>query len=503
MFRILYIAIVIAIMMIPARVFGSEMAAIMDGWKALADEAQLGGRIINPRICPADTAWVSFEVHTDDEIRLYAYNARADELHEIMPQSGIDDSGIRNHDLAWYPQKASGGHVWAAFVGNGSGSVELYLYDAISQDHYILSSSGDGSGSGREREPGWSPDGHCLTYTSDAAGNDDIYIICNMDEVLNDPDNPALAASHKAGVATAADEYGAVWDPVIGSGYFAYQYDPNNAPLEIRIYDLRQSRSYRLVNAVSNMRMFAPSWEPGGKLLAYFQRSVALNQEPDNYGLALAEIVPWNDSLAFLHERGGAALTQTEVTRVAINNSIYRGPAWSPDGRHLLISSYQPSIDNPFRVIDPSEWKKGSGKPYWMSRFDDNLFNYPLDVSIVKRSVTFTFQKEQNRYLCLGQLEPRGYYGQRIISRKVDPDRLDWWREYSAGGKVSVFAKIGNFLWKPIVGPDIGINKGIVPTAVLGFLVISALTDGGGDSSLGRDWRPPGFPGTLNFGIRF
>ena len=50
---------------------------------------------------------------------------------------------------------------------------------------------------------------------------------------------------------------------------------------------------------------------------------------------------------------------------------------------------------------------------------------------------------------------------------------------------------------------DIGINKGIVPTAVLGFLVISALTDGGDDSSPGRDWRPPGFPGALSFSIGF
>jgi len=490
-------------MMIPAQVFGGEMAAIMNGWKTPVDEAQLGGRIINPRICPADTTWVSFEVHTDDEIRLYAYNTGADELHEIMPRSDNDDSGIRNHDLAWYPQKASGGRIWAAFVGNGSGSVELYLYEAISQNQYILSSPGDDSGSGRERDPGWSPDGHCLTYTSDAAGNDDIYIICNMDEVLNDPDNSALAASHKAAVATAADEYGAVWDPVIGSGYFVYHYDSHGSPLEIRIYDLRQSRSYGLIAGEPRMRRFAPSWEPGGKLLAYFQWSVALDQEPENFGLAIAQIVPWNDSLAFLPQRGGLASTQTEVTRVAINNSVYRGPAWSPDGRYLLVSSYQPSIDNPFRVIDPSEWEKGRGKPYWMSRFDDNLFDYPLDIAIVKRSLTFTFQKEQNRYLCLGQLEPRGYYGRRVISRKVEPDRLDWWREYSAGGKVSVFAKIGNFLWKPIVGPDIGINKGIVPTVVLGFLVISALTDGGDDSSPGRDWRPPGFPGALSFSIGF
>jgi hypothetical protein len=138
-----------------------------------------------------------------------------------------------------------------------------------------------------------------------------------------------------------------------------------------------------------------------------------------------------------------------------------------------------------------------------MCRFDDNLFDFPLDVTIVNRSLAFTFQSDQSRYLCLGLLEPRAYYGQRVISRKVESDRLDWWQEYSSGREISVFTKIGNFLWKPIVGPDIGINKGIVPTAVLGFFVIKSLTDGGDDSSPGRDWRPPEFPGIVGFRIGF
>jgi Tol biopolymer transport system component len=502
MLRILYIPLVIIIMIIPAHVFGGEMAAIMDGWKTLADEAQLGGRIINPQICPADTSWISFEVHTEDEIRLYTYNTRTDELHEVMPSSGSSDLHISNHDLAWYPRKASGDRVWAAFAGNSSGRAELYLYDAVSQSHFQLGSSDLNMGTRGVREPAWSPDGHCLTYTGDAEMSDDIHIICNMNEILDDPENAASSASHITVLSTEANEFGAVWDPVVGSGYFAYHYRHGNNRIEIRIHDLRNSRSYGLQGNGSMRITFAPGWAPNGKQIAYFQDN-GDGLKPSQVGLALAEIVPWQDSLSFKLLRGGTALTQTEVTRVAANNYMFRGPAWSPDGRHLLVSSYQPSIDNPFRVIDPSEWKKGRGKPYWMGRFDDNLFDRPLDVTIVERSLAFTFQRDQNRYLCLGQLEPRGYYGQRVISRRVEPDRLDWWDEYSSGGKVSVFAKIGNFLWKPIVGPDIGINKGIVPTAVLGFLVISALTDGGGDSSPERDWRPPGFPGGLNFSIGF
>ena len=411
-------------------------------------------------------------------------------------------------DLAWYPGSIGDGKLWAVFVCNGIGATELCLYEVRSQNYYLLESVKDKSGFNSVREPSWSPDGLCLAYTVRINGNDDIYMICSMNDILKDPASFKSRGVQTAVVFTDADENDPTWDPVLGSGYFAYDYFSDEGSGEIRIFDLRNSRSYRFLKGDLKAGFATPSWQPAGKQMAFLQLedidSFLVDKERGfgTVGLGMAEIIPLKDSLEIIPIKGGPTSRHTEITKVSVHFADGCDPAWTPDGRHLIIPSYQPSAANPFRVIDPDEWEAGNEKKYWMSRFDDNVFDFPLDISIVGRSITFTYERDDNRYLCLGSLQPRPQYYQQIPSRKVEPDRLAWWREYSGGEKASIFAKIGRFLWRPIAGPDIFINKGIVPTAAFGILLVTAITDSGGKSGTGRDWRPPDFPYKKAIGLR-
>ena len=88
----------------------------------------------------------------------------------------------------------------------------------------------------------------------------------------------------------------------------------------------------------------------------------------------------------------------------------------------------------------------------------------------------------------------------------VTDGRRVWWDHFVSTEKAGpgFFSKLGHFLWSPVAGPDIGLNKGIVPV-VGGVALLAMLINGGDDGGPpagSRDWTLPQFPSVNKPGPR-
>lgn len=495
-----------------------------------ADSKEYGGDIHRPRICPVDSNWVAFEVHSQDQTKLYIYNAETRKPHQLEPrvsEGDINDDIIArqriDRDLAWRPAVTKDGGIWAVFVSNVTGAQDLYLFEVKSGKYYLLLNAEDSLGTGKRMRPSWSPDGRCLTYTSTHRGNADIFILRNMEEVLLDPLQPEVSGKHAPLVTDAAgkgNQFGAVWCPAPNAGYIAYVHQPEGeGRVDIRVWDPRSEpgRYYTLDGADPEMQYFSPSWSPSGTSIAFYQGPVggttftedlgAVGDTfwSDSYGVGFAGIQTRGDSLVIRPKSGGTRQV-VNIIDVVPNRDRYLGPAWLADDKNLLLSIYDEPNENPFGIVNTYLWVKTMPRNYWLGSFTGS-FGSPSDMSVVRDRIAFTFSQEQKQTLMTARLklrQPPEPYENLLIDTK----RQQWWSDYSRETKAGFFKKAGRFFLKPIAGPDLVINRGIVPVSA--GVVLLAMAIGGGDDGgktpplpPSRDWTPPDFPTSVSIAKGF
>jgi TolB protein len=160
----------------------------------------------------------------------------------------------------------------------------------------------DGSGVRRlttepslEADPAWSPDGRALAFTSDRAGNLEIYTM-----------NADGSGVTRLTTDTAAD-YEPAWSPDGRRIAFA---STRSGDAEIYVMNADGTNPVRLTNSPGND--FAPAWSPDGRRIAF-----TTTRESG------ARVYAMN-------------VDGTGVTRLVADEGKY--PAWSPDGSGLAYS---------------------------------------------------------------------------------------------------------------------------------------------------------------------
>jgi len=490
----------------------------------VADNKAFSGQITRPQLCPTDSNWIAFEVREKTSSRLYIYNVASKDLRELQPVSSqseeLQGPGIViNDDLSWRPTSGPGGGPWAAFVSNAEFNADLYLYNVASNKYFLLRGDKDTSGIAREADPRWSPDGKCLSYTSNLNGNDDIFVIRGMDWVLKNPENPEVSTRHEVLVVDDGNQSHGVWCPVAGSGYLAYtSTDTDGKNWTVRVRDPRVSdKSFDFVLPPSGLSYFAPSWRPDGLELTYYliPSNVDIDKDEvapigDKYGLGVASVnAETGDSLSIYPRLGGLTLNQSIIIDVSPNYDRHRPAAWLPDRRRLLVSIYDEPKKNPLNTIDPQEWGLGSGRSDWLARVQgDGAWDFPRDAAVLGRKVTFSFNQGQARMLLVGDLADKPEYNEPITFLPVAKDRASWWKDYTNYSQPGFITKVTRWAWRPLVGPDFVLNKKIIllpGAAVAAYLIFKQ------EKAVippPRDWNPPlmhrlGAGPRLTFGLTF
>jgi hypothetical protein len=528
--RFVAMSVLLALVGLGARVQSQVEGGLQPNYTLPADQNEYNGRIERPRINPVDTTWVAFEVVNKSSRRLYVRNLVTKERREIVPpdQNGIEDevgTTSNNFDLDWCPVGSSVSN-WAVFASEGAGS-HLFLYDLLQNKYYQIYDATDSVGIGSKYTPVWSPDGLVIAYVTTQNGDADIYVIRGVDKILNNPLDPKHGYLTERLVTGEGDQISPQWCPVEKAGYLAYiDVSTESAYFQLKVYDPRlgtnTGRQYGITAPESRMGYLAPSWSPDGQYLGYFKTSsivartaASLAVRGDKFQLGVAKVnqFPDDDSLIIDPLKGGIGQTKFDMIDVARNHTMMQGVAWFPDTTWLLASTFDEKKSgtlNPFGLISVQDWSEGNTRAVWLSPFNNASFDFPLDVQIVRRNVAFTFQQGQGRTLLVGQLQPCTSCSGTMHPLAISRARSGWYADWSRGRPgCGFFCRMGRILWRPVVGPDVYINKGFVVLGSAGYLGLARINHWWPfppppNPPNPRDWRLPGWPSARlanNFGI--
>ena len=505
-----------AVGMISSGGVGAENIAEFDSTKILIVDSLTGaGDIARPQICPADSNWIAYEIHDERTIRLIVQNVASGERRRIDPsiptgKESPDDSlsARMNYDLAWRPVLFRG-ERWAAYVSDSNGIQDIYLYEVSSGRSYCLlcpERNLEADTSLICGAPVWLPDGKCLAYAAELKGDIDIYVIRGMDGIIERRAQSDAPASPSPLITGEGSQFGAAWCPVPGSGYLAYtEQEKSGERLKIKIRDILTGKTFRFSTFDSTADYFSPTWNAGGTRIAYYRSRgndwpITRFDGPEggHIGVGLASVHILGDSLVVSPDYGGSPAGE-EIVEMIPNHDRMLGPAWLPGGKYLVVTTYDEPKPTRLRVVSIDDWAAGeTDSDYWLRGFGGDRYDFPYDLNIVNRNISFSYGRATKKFLLSGQMVPS--LKLVLIPENIDipKSRRSWWAGYVENEQAGpgFLTKVGDFLWSPIAGPDIGVNKGFVPIigGVALLVLLISQEEGPGPSPSVRDWTPPDFP---------
>jgi dipeptidyl aminopeptidase/acylaminoacyl peptidase len=242
---------------------------------------------------------------------------------ETDPQNVIAkmNSNLSNYSLEkFFLSRRIGGSSWSpdgkrvVVVTNLSGRDNLWLVPSDGGWPQQLTVSDQ-----RQYRPAWSPNGSWIAYQSDYDGNEqwDLFLVSPVNgEVVQLTRTPEVS------------EDTAAWSP--DSKNLAYLVKPKSSAVhEVAVFNVLSRKSRNLTtNTPENLTNDNPLWSPDGKTIAYTQSNAT-----------------GRDSNVFVVDVEQA--TSTNLTPHE-GEKNFAATAWSPDGKHLLITS---NADNGFNNV--------------------------------------------------------------------------------------------------------------------------------------------------------
>jgi dipeptidyl aminopeptidase/acylaminoacyl peptidase len=268
-----------------------------------------------------------------------------------------------------YMTRIVGGTSWSpdgksvAFISNISGRNNLWLVGADGGWPQQLTVSDQ-----RQIDPAWSPDGKWIAFNSDHDGDEqwDLLVASPQNgEVVNLTNTPDIS------------EEGQAWSP--DSRYIAYMSKPKtSSTYEINIMDVLTKRFRALTkNTPKELGNGGPIWSGDGKWIAYTQEHAA-GKDSNIY---VADVATGKATLLTPHS----------------GEHIYTATAFSPDGKHILLTSNASGYDNvgllevASKKIDwltNEKWKTESGtfsrdgkQVTWTANVDGNSDIFVYDIA--------------------------------------------------------------------------------------------------------------------------
>jgi Tol biopolymer transport system component len=290
--------------------------------RALAAEArplsaERAGNAMDPAFSP-DGGRVAFEVSNSQEkfTELFIVSVDSGKEEKVQPPAGsggvsgrfLDKKQV-NHEFTWAP----GGQLYAFSSSGGDEEFDIYIKSVTVP---IGTAEKEGGAA-------FSSDARSLVYCSASSGEGDLYLL----------DVYALEKPPTRLTTSPGLDFYAVWSPV-SEKRLAYSAMTEAGANIVVIDDVSRPRdsARTLTNWKSNQ--IKPSWSPDGAWVAFFS-----NHDK-------AEHTQFD---VYVVQAGGG--TPYKVASNVIP-SERRGPAWTPDGRGLIVVRNEPNAGDPLVRVD-------------------------------------------------------------------------------------------------------------------------------------------------------
>ena len=307
-----------------------------------------------------------------------------------------------------YMTRAIGGTTWSpdgksmAFISNMSGRNNLWLVSAEGGWPTQLTISDQ-----RQAHPTWSPDGKWIAYQSDYDGDEqwDIFLASpKTGQVVNLTNTREIA------------ELSPTWSP--DGRFLAYMVKPKtSSSYEIDVYDtLMRTVKHITTGTAKDKGNVGPVWSKDGKWIAYTQEQA----KGTDANIFVADVETGQNTLLTPHTA----------------ESLYFAHDFSPDGKHLLITS---NAGNGYENV--GLLGLATKKITWLTqdKWEINGGNFSPDGKVV----TWTANVDGNTDIYLHELS-----GEKTTSLPL-PKGVN-----SLGGSETAFTRDGSRLLYYHNGPD-------------------------------------------------
>ncbi|HHO54328.1 MAG TPA: hypothetical protein ENK18_26525 [Deltaproteobacteria bacterium] len=278
--------------------------------------ASIPGANVQRPVWAPDGSKLSFEANFHDEKRIELYVGPPkvgyfDEVHASRRPSSSLTAGFARpeggqvvHDLAWAPARVGGG---------------LFVFSASNDDYdydlYIMGGTAIAPSPGADGGASWSPDGGAIVFTSARTGEGDLYLI-TTDAVEKEPQRLTSMSN--------SSELYVTWSPDGRSLVFVAHSEAGD---NLWLLPAIGASPARLTSWAGNQ--IRPRFAPNDNRIAFY----ANHEDPERFDLYVIEA----GTMPRLLERG-----------------VYpdaRGPAWTPDGRHIIFVDDNDEILDPVRAV--------------------------------------------------------------------------------------------------------------------------------------------------------
>jgi len=485
------------------------------------------GQLCEPYICPSDTSYVSFQRLVKNSEELYILDLISGKSSRVTSRqkegkkeqyreefSGIYEEGV-DFQLDWRPVLDKDRNQWYVFVGDGGvKNYDLYL-GVIGKEKKIKLTEDDRNYV--DVQPKWSPDGKQIVFVSSRSGNGDLYLIENIDKVIEQQEPPSkpIQLTTNSGL----DIY-PVWNPDPTAGYIAYTAESEDTRTE-RKYSINLLDLYLqfttipvITTPTPGFDYTRPSWDPAtGSYLSYF---VAENLKTKGGidikgGIAEDQTAKIGLSQLSLGDKLELKIGMIEGENRYIAGEVippgYSGPLWLPGSRYIMFVKSKLEQFNPIYVANLKDWQST-----YRSKFSykvDQEHQMPVDLSIEKGKIVYACQDGKEYKIVMGMLDGWDF----DLSESEHPlyalSRPELYQQYAEGrakwGQNPTIEAESPLKWflKPIIGnnPLFVLNRRITPFIVGAGVAAYLLWPEKNPPHI--DWTPPAWPKKISFKISF
>jgi hypothetical protein len=500
----------------------SDVRAIMS-----TEMKGMEGQLCEPHICPSDTGYVSFQRLVKNSEELYILDVISGKITRVTSSpeaekkdqfreefSGTPEEGV-DFQLDWRPVPDKDGNQWYVFVGDGGvKNFDLYL-GVIGKEKKIKLTEDDRNYV--DVQPKWSPDGKQIVFVSSRTGNGDLYLIENVDKVIEQQEPPSkpLQLTTNSGL----DVY-PVWNPDIMAGYIAYTAESVDSRSErkysINLYDLYLHLVIPVITTPTpGFDYTRPSWDPAtGSYLSYFV-SEALSTKGGidlKGGIAADQTAKIGISKFSLGDKQKLEISAVEGENRYIASDVvppdYTGPLWLPGSRYVMYVRSKLEQFNPIYVANLKDWQST-----YRSKFSykvDQEHQMPVDLSIEKDKIVYACQDGKEYKIILGMLDGWDFDIRESEHPIYALGRPEMRQEYLEGrikttGSTTTIKHEGLLKW--LMGPIVGkntllfLNRRITPIVVGAGVAAYVLWPKKQEKSF--NWTPPAWPKKISYKIVF